>query len=176
MISIKLKTFPLLLLLIAPILLFKGCFSMKYDFKGGVSIRPEIKTFSVQYFDNRAKLVEPSFSQRFTDALREYIESNTNLRYVNGLGDIDFSGSIMTYETSPQSITTGEKAAMTRFTVGVKCNYMDTQKPEEDFEKTVSSFREFESTNSLSSVELELSEEIIDEIIEQIYNAAFVNW
>jgi hypothetical protein len=173
---IKTKITPVFLLFLTPIIFFSGCFSMKYDFKGGVSIRPEIKTFSVQYFDNRAKLVEPSFSQRFTDALREYIESNTNLRYVNGLGDIDFSGSIITYETSPQSIVSGEKAAMTRFTIGVKFSYMDTQKPEEDFEKTFSNYKEFDSSSGFSSVEAGLSEEIIDLIIEQIYNAAFVNW
>lgn len=176
MILTKMKFIYSRITLFLPFLIFGGCFSMKYDFKGGVTIRPEIKTFSVQYFDNRAQLVEPSFSQRFTDALREHIENNTSLRYVNGLGDIDFSGSIESYEITPQSITSGETAAMTRFNIGVKVSYMDTQKPEEDFEKSVSEFREFESSQSFSSVELELSDEIIDEIIEQIFNAAFVNW
>jgi hypothetical protein len=174
--SIKKDTLYKLLILIIPFVLFNSCFQLRYDFKGGVTIRPEIKTFSVQYFDNRARLVEPSFSQRFTDGLRDYIQNNTNLRYVNGLGDIDFSGTITTYEIAPQSIVSGETAAKTRFTIGVNVNFMDTQKPEEDFDKSISKFRDFESSTQFSSVELELSQEILDELIEQIYNAAFVNW
>jgi hypothetical protein len=176
MTSIKFKVICKFLFLLIPFLLFNSCFQLKYDFKGGVTIRPDIKTFSVQYFDNRARLVEPSFSQRFTDGLRDYIQNNTNLRYVTGLGDIDFSGTIVTYEITPQAIVSGETAAKTRFSIAVKVNYMDTQKPEEDFEKSISGFRDFESTVQFSSVELELSQEIIDEIIEQTYNAAFVNW
>jgi hypothetical protein len=176
MISIKIKTIQKYLLLAIPFCLFSSCFQLKYDFKGGVTIRPEIKTFSVQYFTNRARLVEPSFSQRFTDGLRDYVQNNTNLRYLNGLGDVDFSGVITTYEITPQAIVSGETAAMTRFTIGVSVNYMDAQKSEEDFEKTFSGFRDFPSTQQFSSVELELSEEILDEIIEQVFNAAFVNW
>ncbi|MBN2486370.1 MAG: LptE family protein [Bacteroidales bacterium] len=176
MILTRTKILKIAFVLILPVFIAAGCFSLRYDFKGGVSIRPEIKTFSVQYFDNRASLVEPSFSQRFTDALREYIEKNTNLRYVNGLGDVDFSGHISTYQITSQAVVSGESSAMVRFTIGVKFSFMDTKLPEEDFDKTLSAFREFASTQSFSSVEQSLSGEIIDELIEQIYIAAFVNW
>lgn len=160
-------------------LFVSSCFSLRYDFKGGVTIPPHIKTFSVQYFDNRAQLVEPTFSQKFTDELRQYIESNTNLRYVRGMGDIDFSGTISTYQITPQAFSsTGgqDQAAMTRFSIGIKATYTDVKEPDNDFDKTVSGYREFESTTSFSSVEESLSEEIREEIIEQLFNAAFVNW
>lgn len=162
------------LLLIA--LLFGSCFSMNYDFKGGVAIDPAIKTFSVQYFDNKATLVEPLFSQRFTEELKLYIQSNTDLRLVTGRGDVDFSGVVRTYSITPQAISSGETAAKTRFTISVKVNYMNTIDPEADFESTFSQFREFESTTSFSEVEEILSSEIREEIIEQAFNAAFVNW
>jgi hypothetical protein len=176
MISTKMKNFQKYILLITPFFFLNSCFQLKYDFKGGVTIPPNIKTFSVQYFDNRSRLVEPSFSQRFTDQLRDYIQNNTNLRYINGLGDVDFSGTIIKYDITPQAITTGDKAALTRFTIGVKVNYMDPQDPKKDFEKTFSAYKEFDSSKQFSSVELELSELILDEILEQIFNAAFVNW
>jgi hypothetical protein len=169
----KIVTF---LLLLAPIFLVNGCFTMKYDFKGGVSIRPDIKTFSVQYFDNRAKYIDPTYSQKFTDALREYIEKNTNLRYVNGLGDVDFSGTIQTYESSLKTVASGEKAAMLRFTIGVKFSYLDTKEPKGDFEKTVSAFREYENTIDFSAAQELYSNAITDELIELVFNAAFVNW
>ncbi len=160
-------------------LLVAGCFSLKYDLKGGITIPPYVKTFSVQYFDNRAQLVEPTFSQRFTDELRQYIESNSNLKYVRGMGDVDFSGTISTYQISPQAISSSSgtnQAAMTRFSIAVKAKYTDVKEPDNDFEKSVSGYRDFESTQNFSSVEENLSEEIREELIEQIFNAAFVNW
>jgi hypothetical protein len=149
---------------------------MKYDFKGGVAIDPKIKTFSVQYFNNRAKLVEPTFSQTFTEELKLYIEQNTNLRLVTSGGDVDFSGTVTTYQITPMAISSGETAANTRFTIGVKVAYRNTINPDENSEKVFSQFREYSSTTSFSAVEDEYSEEIREDIIEQIFNAAFVNW
>jgi len=158
--------------IITTTLLFNSCF--KISFKG-TTIDPKIQTFSVQYFNNRAKLIEPTFSQRFTENLKTYIESNTRLRYINGMGDVDFSGTVNTYQITPQSFKAGT-AAMTRFSIGVKVKFINAVNPDEDFEKTFSAFQEFESTTAFSSVESSLSEEIMEEIIEQIFNASFVNW
>jgi hypothetical protein len=153
-----------------------GCFTLKYDTKGGVSIDPRIKTFSVQYFDNRATLVQPSFSQTFTEGLRDYIEKNTSLRYVTGVGDVDFSGQITTYEITPQAVTSANTAAQTRFTIGVKVKYTNNYDSKSSFEKSFSSYRDYNSTESFASVESGLSEVIMQEVIEQTYNAAFINW
>lgn len=157
-------------------LLFGSCFSMNYDFKGGVAIDPAIKSFSVQYFDNKATLVEPLFSQRFTEELKLYIEGNTNLRQVTGRGDVDFSGVVTSYKITPQAISSSETAAQTRFSITVKVKFINNVNPDDDFERSFSQFREFESTTSFSTVEDALSAEIREEIIELIFNAAFVNW
>ena len=175
MILTSLKKTALVSQLALIILLVSSCFSMRYDFKGGVSIDPKIKTFSVQYFDNRAQLVEPSFSQTFTEELKQYIQDNTNLRLVTGVGDVDFSGHINTYKITPQAIT-GETAATTRFTIGIKTKFANNINPDDEFDRSFSQFREFESTQSFNSVEATLSAEIREEVIEQIFNAAFVNW
>lgn len=169
------KKFSLIRILLVA-LLFGSCFSLKYDFKGGVAVDPKIKTFSVQYFDNKARLVEPLFSQQFTEELKQYIESNTSLRLVTGRGDVDFSGIVSTYEITPQAISSGETAAKTRFKIAVKAKYQNVINPDDEFERSFSQFREFESTTSFNDVEDALSEEIREEIIEQLFNAAFVNW
>ncbi len=170
------KSYKIAFTLLTITLVVSGCFSLSYDFKGGITIDPNIKSFSVQYFDNKARLVEPSFSQRFTEGLRDHFQSNTSLRYVNGIGDIDFAGTITTYSITPQAITSGDKAALTRFTIAIKVKYSNTIVPEDDFEKTFSRFRDFESSKSFSSVEQSLSDEIIEELIDDIFNQAFVNW
>ncbi len=170
------KKFSSIILFVYLVITVSSCFSLNYDFKGGVSIPAHIQSYSVQYFDNRSDLIEPTFSQRFTDALKANLESNTNLRLVNGVGDVDFSGTISKYDITPQSIAAGDQASMTRFTIAVKLEYRDQKIPENEFDKTISAYRDFPTSDSFSSREEELSQEILEEIIEQIFNAAFVNW
>lgn len=157
-------------------MLCNSCFTVKYDFKGGISIDPQIKTFSVQYFDNRAPRMEPTISQRFSDGLKDYIEGNTRLRLATNYGDVDFSGIITDYSIEATAITTGDQAAKTRFTIAVKVTYKNLYDQEADFEETFSRFREFDANEDISSRELDLSNEIIEEIVELIFNRAFVNW
>lgn len=160
--------------LLIPVLL-AGCFTVNYGFKGA-PIPPDIQTVSVQYFDNRATRVEPSLSQRFTDAMKEYIERNTKLRMINSLGDVDFSGEITDYRITPTAISAGDQAAQTRFTITVRVKFTNAKYPDDSFDTSFSRYRDFDANQDFSSVEAELSEEIVEEIIEQIYNRAFVNW
>ncbi len=158
------------------LLLLTGCFSIRYDMKGGADINPAIKTVSVQYFNNRAMRVEPSLSQKFTDALKNYMENNTKLRVVNTMGDVDFSGEITNYDIQSVAISAGDVAAKTRFTITVRVKYTNAINPDDSFDTSFSRYRDFDSTKDFGSVESALTEEIIDEIIEQIFNKAFVNW
>jgi hypothetical protein len=156
--------------------LFTGCFSIRYDMKGGADIDPKIRTVSVQYFNNRALRVEPSLSQKFTEGLKEYMEGNTKLRLINTIGDVDFSGEITDYKIEPVAISAGDIAASTRFTITIRVKYTDSINPDDNFDTNFSRYRDFDSTKNFNDVESELSDEIINEIIEQIFNKAFVNW
>jgi len=156
--------------------LFTGCFSIRYDMKGGADINPAIQTVSVQYFNNRATRVNPLLSQNFTDKLKQYLESNSRMRVINTVGDVDFSGEITGYDFKPQAISEGDIAAKTRFTITFRVKYTNSVEPEKSFDTSFSRFRDYDSNLSFDDVEASLSEEIIEEIIEQIFNRAFVNW
>ena len=49
-----------------------------YSFTGA-NISPQVKTYSVYYFPNRARLINPTLSQSFTEALREKLQRQTSL-------------------------------------------------------------------------------------------------
>lgn len=162
--------FPLLILF-----LFAGCFSLSYSSKGG-SLDPQLKTASVQFFTNRATRINPLLSQKFTDALKLFLLSNTKLRIVNTRGDVDFSGEIKNYRIRSEAIAAGDLAAQTRFTITIRVKYTNYNNSEDDFDTNFEGFRIFESTTDFTSVEEELTVEIINEILDKIYNKAFVNW
>lgn len=154
---------------------FSQSCKVSYSFTGA-TINPEIKTFSVQYFDNRAPLVQPQLSQIFTDALREKIQGQTSLNLVSGYGDIDFSGEIRNYETRPQAITADETAALNRLTITVRVKFTNEIESDKSFDTNFSRFQDYSSEQDLSSVEDELIKLIVEDLMEDIYNKAFVNW
>ncbi|MBN2349409.1 MAG: LptE family protein [Bacteroidales bacterium] len=161
--------------LVSVLFLLTACFSMKYSFTGA-SIDPALKTVSVQFFNNRAPIIEPGLDQKITESLKDYLESNTSLRLVNGVGDVDFYGEITGYNVSSTAIGAGDQPAKDRFTISIKVVLTNSVQPELDFDSSFSRFREFDSNVNFESVKEGLTKEIIDEIVEQVFNKAFVNW
>lgn len=160
--------------LLAAMLVLSSC-KISYSLSG-TNIPVEINTVSVQYFPNRAPLVQAQLSQQFTDALKDKIQAQTRLDLVNGLGDVDFSGEIKNYETRPTAISGNETAALNRLTITVRVKYTNTFNPDDSFDTTFSRYEDYESSRNLSDVEAELIELILVNIIEDIFNKAFVNW
>ncbi|MFO7922801.1 MAG: LptE family protein [Bacteroidales bacterium] len=153
---------------------FSGC-TMNYSFSGA-SIPPQLETVSVQYFDNRAPVIYPSLSQELTDDLKDVFQSRTRLRLVNDIGDADFEGFIEQYRTQPVSVQADEQANLERLTISVRVSYTNTADPEQDFETSFSRHEDYDARAGLEAVEAQLVEKIIDQLTEDIFNRAFVNW
>lgn len=156
-------------------LIFTAC-RISYSLTGG-TLSPKVKTFSVQFFQNRAPLVNPNLSNQFTEALKEKFRSQTTLdEIVDGEGHLNFEGEIIGYSTKALDIKAGEIAATNRLTVTIKVRFTNEIESENDFDKSFSAFQDFDSTKQLSDVEAELLENILEQIVDDIYNEAVVNW
>lgn len=142
----------------------------------GASIPENISTFSVQYINNRAPLVNPMLSQNITEGLKNRIESESRLSLNNSNGDIDFSGDITGYNTKPMALKADAVSAQTRLTVNVKIRCRNSKDPKQDWEQSFSAYRDYDSEQNLSDVEDALVEEIVDELTENIFNKAFSDW
>lgn len=160
------------------LILFYSCGlqKMEYNFSGG-SLSVDVKTFSVQYFPNRAALVNPILSDRFTEDLKEKFRSQTTLdEIVDGEGHLNFEGEITGYRTQALDIKAGEIAATNRLTVTVKVRFTNEIESENDFDKSFSAFADYDSSQQLTDVENGLLDTILEQIIDDIYNEAVVNW
>lgn len=155
-------------------IVFAAC-KISYSFTGA-SIAPNVKTFSVYYFPNRAKLVNPNLSQQFTDGLQEKLIKQTSLNQISENGDLEFNGQITDYDVKPINIVQGDLAAQNRLTIGIKVKFTNNKDHEQDWEKTFTAYEDFESNNSLSSVEDRLVPEIIKKLTDDIFNASVANW
>ena len=164
----------LIISVICTLIITGGC-KISYSFTD-TSISPGVKTISIQYFQNRASLVQVGLSQRLTDALIDKCKVQTNLSFVNGLGDVNFEGEITDYNTKPQTVSADAQAATNRFTISVRVKFSNSVDPDLSYEQTFSRYEDYNSNLNLDQVEAELSEKILDLLIEDIFNKAFVNW
>lgn len=155
--------------------LISGCRFVNYSFVGG-SLDPKIKSISIQYFPNNAPIVQPSLSQSFTESLRDKFSSQTKLTSVSRGGDLNIEGYITGYSTQPIAIQGDETAAMNRLTIIVSVKFTNKLDEKQDFEQSFSRYADYMSTLILSSVEETLIKQINDQLVEDIFNKAVVNW
>jgi hypothetical protein len=145
-----------------------------YSFSGA-SIPAEAKTVSVDYFPNHAQLVNPLLSDNLTTALRDAMNSQTTLDLIETGGDLAFEGEITDYRTTPVAIT-GQTAAMNRLTITVKVRFSNRIDDTKDFEQSFSRYEDYPSNQDLMSVQEALTATIVEQLVEDIFNKALVNW
>ncbi len=92
------------------------------------------------------------------------------------MGDVNFEGEITDYNTRPLTVAADAQAAMNRFTITVKVKFTNTVDPDLSFEQSFSRYQDYNSSLELSNVEKELSAKIVEMVVEDIFNQAFVNW
>jgi hypothetical protein len=146
-----------------------------YSFTGA-EINANTKTITIEFFPNRSSLVQPNLSNVFTETLKDKFATQTNLELVNYNGDLKIEGEIINYKVTAQAYQGNETAALNRLTITVKVRFTNLYEPEKDFETNFSRYSDFDSQQSLSTVETELMDEICQELAVDIFNKAVANW
>lgn len=156
---------------------FSGC----YSFRDVSPIPQEVKTFRVNYIENRARYVNPQLSPQLTDKLRQKITGQTRLNGVSGDdAHYDIYGQITGYNVSTSGISSGtsgqQQAAINRLTVTVHLNFKNTLDPAKNFEADVSRNFDYSANLTLPQAEAQLTETIIKNMVDEIFNRIFSNW
>jgi len=155
-------------------IILNGC-KVNYSFTGA-SIPPEVKTIDIKYFKNNATLVEPTLSQKLTDAFRDKFVSETSLDLVNQDGDLILEGVITGYKTQPVAIQGNDQAALNRLTITIEVTYTNTIDEDASFESQFSRYFDYSSSDNLLDVQEELIDEINRMLVEDVFNKAVINW
>ena len=166
----RINTLLLLLLTLA-----SSC-TISYKLNGASIDYTTTKTISFEAFPIKAPLVYAPLAVNFNDELTGKFASQTRLEQVRQDGDLQISGAITGYSLSPQAVKADAYAAQTRLTIKVKVKFVNKKNPSEDFEQEFSAYRDFDATRLLTDVQDELCNEMIKELVEQIFNATVANW
>ena len=158
------------------VLLFclSACKLTYFGFEGGSLNYNLVKTITIHEFPNRTPNY-PLLSQVLDQALRKRFIEQTRLVPVNNNGDIDIEGEITGYTIQGMAVKENFES-LTRLTITVRVKYTNNKEANKDVDQTFSAYREFEASNSIDDVQDRLVREIVDELIDKIYNETVANW
>ncbi|MBP5259543.1 MAG: LptE family protein [Paludibacteraceae bacterium] len=163
------------LVLLLSALLLAAC-TISYKFNGTVIDYNKVKTIAITDFTNHAAMVYAPAAIAFNEQIKDQYTRQTRLEMVDRNGDLELEGEITGYDITPQSITANAVSAETRLTIRVRVRYTNNTNHEEDFEKTYSAYRNFDSSLLITDVQDQLIDEIAEEICNSIYNDTVANW
>jgi hypothetical protein len=152
-------------------MLLNACYSFR-----DVSIPPEVKTVRVQYIENRARIINPQLSQRLTDKLRQKIINQTRLIQTNNEeAHYDISGQITDYFVTTSGIS-GQQSSINRLNVSMHLIFKNRLDEKKNFETDLSRSFDFNAGLSLNQAENQLTDQIIQNLTDEIFNRIFSNW
>ena len=147
-----------------------------YSFSG-TSIKPDVQTITIEPVVNNALKVNPTLANTFTESLKDKFKKLTSLKDVEEDGDLQLTVTIESYDVRAQAITANEVAAQNRLTITAKDTFINVLHPEENFEnKQFAAFQDYNSELSLDAVEAALCDDIVETLVEDIFNASVAQW
>ena len=146
-----------------------------YSFSGA-SIPDAAKTFSVAYFPNNAPMVSPTLSTMLTESLKDKFSRQTKLQLVEEGGDFAFEGEITGYSSTTASVSSDNYAQLNRLTITVRIEFTNVVDPQNSFVQSFSQFADYDSQQLLTDVQQSLDEEIVKQLVTDIFMASASNW
>lgn len=163
-----------LLFLLLPLVILTSSGCKLYSFTGATI---EGKTLFLPPLENQARNVVPTLSPALTSKIRSRILSQTGLSPVNNEGaDYSITGTITQYNVTVSGVQNTQTASQNRLTIAVNIKFVNQLDEKANFTQTFTRFADFPATQTLQQAEAGLIEEIGEQLANDIFNKAFVNW
>jgi hypothetical protein len=140
-----------------------------------VSIPANVKTVKINFIENRARYVNPQLSPKLTDKLRQKIISQTRLVQTNSESDYEISGTITDYSVNTSGISQ-QQTASNNLNVTVHLVFVNRLDEKMNFEADITRNFPFSATLSLTQAEIQLTEQMVNNLADEIFNRIFSNW
>ena len=152
-----------------------GC-TVSYKFTGASIYYTKVRTISMAQFQNRAPYQWAPMASMLNEALNDAFVQKTKLQQVSRNGDLQLDGEITAYDQFNKSISSDGYSSLVQLKLTVNVRFTNNTNHDEDFERSFSATRDFDATQSLDSVQEDLVTQMINEIVDAIFNAALANW
>lgn len=162
-------------ILLSLLMLLTAC-SVTYKFNGSSINYEKVKSISIDKFPIRSAYVWSPMESMFYNTLTDAFAQKTKLQVLKRNGDMQLAGEIVEYSQTNKSIAADGFSAQTQLKITVNVRFTNNTNHEEDFEQRFSATAEYDSKQQLNAVQEELVQQMINDIVDQIFNASVANW
>jgi outer membrane lipopolysaccharide assembly protein LptE/RlpB len=149
-----------------------------YSFTG-TTISPDIKSISIQNFENSSGEGPANLTQLVTNNFSDYYRRNTNLIVRQSEGDLQLAGQIVSFTYSPASIQReGDQdlAALNRLTLSVQVRFVNTKQPEKDFDRAFTISQDFPQNVDITQLSNAQIEQLTERLVIDVFNKTVADW
>ena len=162
-------------LLLSVAFLAAAC-SISYKFNGASIDYTKTKTIQIAQFPIRSAYVWTPMQSIFNNQLTDIYARQTKLQQVNRNGDLQLSGEIVEYSQFNKAVSADGYSAQTQLKMTVNVRFVNNANHDEDFEQRFSATTQYDSSQQLTAVQEELVTQMVEDIVDQIFNATVANW
>ena len=156
-------------------LILASC-SVSYKFNGASIDYTTTRTIQIADFPLRSAYVWAPMHSMFNNSLSDVYSRQTKLSQVKRNGDLQLSGEIVEYSQFNKAVSADGYANQTQLKMTVNVRFVNNKKHADDFERRFSATAEYDARQQLSAVQEELVTQMINDIVDQIFNATVANW
>ena len=91
-------------------------------------------------------------------------------------GDFAFEGEIVGYSSTTASVSSDNYAVLNRLTITVQVRFTNVVVPENSFNQRFSAYTDYDSTQLLTDIQSDLDQEVVKQLVTDIFQAAAANW
>ena len=147
-----------------------------YTFSGA-SLPANAKSIYVAFIENKSSNAPATLNIDFSNALKDQLIQESGLDLVDGNEtDLNFSGYITNYVITEKAPTANETTALNSLKIEVFITYKNKLNPKDKWQHTFSRFVNFDSSSDFNSIESELIDDILEQLVTDIFNKAFAQW
>lgn len=166
---------PVICMLLMSCIVLVSC-SVSYKLNGASIDYSKTKTIQIADFPNRAAYVWGQMAPMFNNALKDEFADHTRLQQVKRNGDLKIEGEITQYTQRNKSVSSEGYSAQTELSMTVNVRFTNTKDHTQDFERQFTATQSYETTRSLASVQSDLVTTMVNDLVDQIFNATVANW
>ena len=170
----KIKPIAYLAMSVAALLLTIAC-SISYSFTGTNINYDVIKTIQIDKIANRAPYGWAPMEAMFNNKLQDKYANSTRLRLVKRNGALQVAGEITGYDQFNKAVSADGYSSQVQLKLTVNIRFRNN-KMNQQWEKQFSATTQYDARQSLATVQEGLVNEMIDDIVDQIFNATVADW
>lgn len=149
--------------------------AVSYKFTGTNIDYAVIKTMQLDKIANRAPYGWAPMEAMFNNKLQDLYANRTRLQMVRRNGDLHVSGEITGYDQFNKAIAADGYSSQVQLRMTVNIRF-ENRKDNKQWERQFSATTQYDASQSLSSVQEALVQELVNDITDQIFNATVADW